>query len=165
MRSCNHCCREKGISVTYFKCVCVCVCVCVCICSLSYPACSAHAQYCRLWPAQHYSIFPHYFINGTIFEKKKLLNTKCVFWFPMQFVSEISHSKKKWVIVGGLHVQYRHSCPPLMKLEFSGQFFESYSNIKFHENLFSGSRVVPCGRTDGRTDMKLIVGFRNFASV
>jgi len=39
-----------------------------------------------------------------------------------------------------------------MKLEFSGQFFfETYSNIKFRENPFSGSRVVPCGRTDGQT--------------
>jgi len=36
-----------------------------------------------------------------------------------------------------------------MKLEFSRQFFEKYSNIKFHENPSSGSRVVPCGRTDG----------------
>jgi hypothetical protein len=26
------------------------------------------------------------------------------------------------------------------------------SNIKFHENLSSGSRVVPCGQTDGSMD-------------
>ena len=39
-----------------------------------------------------------------------------------------------------------------MKLEFSRQIFEEYSDIKFHENPFSASRVVPCGRTDGRTD-------------
>jgi hypothetical protein len=38
-----------------------------------------------------------------------------------------------------------------MKLEFSGQIFEKYSNIKFHKNPSSGSRVVPCGRTDGLT--------------
>jgi hypothetical protein len=36
-----------------------------------------------------------------------------------------------------------------MKLEFSGQFFEKYVHINFHENPFSGSRVVPCGWTDG----------------
>jgi hypothetical protein len=35
-----------------------------------------------------------------------------------------------------------------MKLEFSRQIFEKYSNIKFHENQSSGSRVVPYGRTD-----------------
>ena len=34
-----------------------------------------------------------------------------------------------------------------MKLEFSRQSWEKYSNIKFHENLSSESRVVACGRT------------------
>ena len=55
-----------------------------------------------------------------------------------------------------------------MELKFSWQIFEKYSNIKFHENTFSGSRVVACGWTDGRTDRqtdmpKLLVDFRNFA--
>jgi len=31
-------------------------------------------------------------------------------------------------------------------------FFERYSNTKRHENPSSGSRVVPCGLTDGRMD-------------
>jgi len=35
-----------------------------------------------------------------------------------------------------------------MKLEFSKQIFETSTNIKFHENPSSGSRVVPCGRAD-----------------
>jgi len=44
-----------------------------------------------------------------------------------------------------------------MKLEFYRWFFEKYSGIKFHENMSGGSRVVPCGQTDGRKDtMKLI---------
>jgi hypothetical protein len=52
-----------------------------------------------------------------------------------------------------------------MKLEFSRQIFEKYSNIKFQENPCSGSRVVPCGRADGQTDMpKLLVAFRNLAN-
>jgi hypothetical protein len=38
-----------------------------------------------------------------------------------------------------------------MNLEFSRQILEKNSNIKFHENTFSGSRV-PCGGTDGWTD-------------
>jgi len=33
----------------------------------------------------------------------------------------------------------------LMKLGFSQQIFEKYSNIKFHENASSGSRVVRRG--------------------
>jgi len=39
--------------------------------------------------------------------------------------------------------------------------FEKYINVKFHENPSSGSRAVPCRRTD---TTKLIVAFRNFAN-
>ena len=42
-----------------------------------------------------------------------------------------------------------------MNLEFSGQFFEKYSNIKFQENTFVGIQVVPCGRTDGNADGRI----------
>jgi len=38
-----------------------------------------------------------------------------------------------------------------MKTEFPRKIFEKYSNIKFSENPSSGSRVVPCGLTDGQT--------------
>jgi hypothetical protein len=60
----------------------------VCVCSLRYPACNAHAPYCHLWPARLYNIFPHYLIKDTIFERKNLLDTKCVFWFSVQLLSE-----------------------------------------------------------------------------
>jgi len=36
----------------------------------------------------------------------------------------------------------------VMKLEYCRQIFEKLSNFKFYENPSSGSRVVPCGRTD-----------------
>jgi len=50
-----------------------------------------------------------------------------------------------------------------MKLEFSWYIFEKSSNIKFHENPFSGSRVVAWGQTASQTSMtKLAVAFRNF---
>jgi len=39
-----------------------------------------------------------------------------------------------------------------MNLEFSGQILEKYSNIKFHENSSSESRVVPGGEKGGRKD-------------
>ena len=39
-----------------------------------------------------------------------------------------------------------------MKVDFSWQNFEESSNIKFQQNLFSGSRVVPYGRKDGQMD-------------
>jgi len=49
----------------------------------------------------------------------------------------------------GLQMKY-----PLTLSEFSEILkfsFEKPSNIKFRENLSTGSRVVACGRTDGRT--------------
>jgi len=45
-----------------------------------------------------------------------------------------------------------------MKLEFSGQSFEKYSNIKFHEHVSSGSRGFPCGQPEVT---KLIVNLIN----
>jgi len=30
--------------------------------------------------------------------------------------------------------------------------FEKYSNTKFYENLYSGTRVVSCEQTDGMAD-------------
>ena len=51
-----------------------------------------------------------------------------------------------------------------MELEYFGQIFKEHPYIKLHKNPFSGSRVVPCKQTDGRTDMtRVIVTFRNFA--
>jgi len=73
-----------------------------------------------------------------------------------------------------VRVQYaaRHQCckthkrplplPSLMKLQLSRQFFEKSSNTKFHENLSSGRRAVPCGQTDMTT---LIVTLRNIANL
>jgi len=39
-----------------------------------------------------------------------------------------------------------------MKLEFSQQIFEKYSNTNFHENPSSGNPVIPCGQTDGHDE-------------
>ena len=60
----------------------------------------------------------------------------------------------------GLHVKY-----PSFLLDFNETWIFStdlrkYSNTKFNENLYSGSRVVPCGRADGRTDMFAILRAR-----
>jgi len=52
----------------------------VCVCSLRYQACNVHAPYFHLWPARIYDIFPRYLINGTIFEKRYIIERKmCVF--------------------------------------------------------------------------------------
>jgi hypothetical protein len=53
-----------------------------------------------------------------------------------------------------------------MEFEFSRQIFQKKkSYIEFYKNPSSGIRVVPCGRTEGTTDItKLIVAFRNCAN-
>jgi len=96
------------------------------------------------------------------------------FDFFYKFFWHIFHSKKSRDVYDKKCLKFfmwstRYSCPILMKLEFSGQFFEKHSSITFRENPSGGSRGVPCGQTDGkkegRTDMtKLIVAFRNVAN-
>jgi hypothetical protein len=49
------------------------------------------------------------------------------------------------------------------KLEFSGQIFEEYSNMKFHSDMSTGSRAVTCGRTDRHILRNLYSLFSNFA--
>jgi hypothetical protein len=102
---------------------------------------------------------------------KRLLNIKCVFRFSLQLSSEtfvILSRIKRNIIANyvGLHVKYSLSCQILINLDFSRQIFKKYSNMNFHENPSSGSRVFPCGRTDrqaGRHMTKLLIAFRIFA--
>jgi len=111
-----------------------------------------HIAICGL--PRFYNIFPHYLINGTIFEKK-LLKTKCVFWISLQLLSVtflILRRNERDVITD----VYRSSCKvPVIVVRFQRNynfldrfFFEKYSNVKFHEIPPSGSPVVLCGRTD-----------------
>jgi len=73
----NHCCRDNKWHIFW-----------VCVCSLSYLAWknACAILYCHLWPGPLYHILPYYLIKIKIFEKK-LLNTKCVFWFSLQLLS------------------------------------------------------------------------------
>jgi hypothetical protein len=85
----------------------------VCVCSLRYPSRSAHAPYCHLWPAPLYNIFPHYLINGTIFEERKITEHKmCVFIFCTNYEKRFSFWEELgevWLkmYIGMLHVKYR----------------------------------------------------------
>jgi len=56
MRSYNHRYRGKAMNTAYSECV-------------SVALIMQHSPYCSLWPVRLYNIFPHYLINGTIFEK------------------------------------------------------------------------------------------------
>ena len=98
VRSCNHRYRWKAMSITYSQRVSVALVI-------------QHAPYCRLWPVRLYNIFPHYLIKGTVFEKKKFLDIKYMFWFPLQlFFSETFHILELSEIWSttfiGVHVKY-----------------------------------------------------------
>ena len=67
-----------------------------------------------------------------------------------------------WVIISD---RYSFVLKGLMKPEFSGRTFENYSNYKINANLLCGSRVVPCGQTDGWIDITMLIGtFGNFVN-
>jgi hypothetical protein len=79
VRSRNHYCRERVVSIAYF-CVCMRACtragVCLNACSLNNPARNAPPYYHLRFLWLHY-IFWHYLINGTIFVKKFFEHKMC----------------------------------------------------------------------------------------
>jgi hypothetical protein len=96
-RSRNHWCSGKAISITDFS-VCVCVdalarvCACARLALLIKYDTRRRDIVCGLW---HHRILRHYVTNGTIFEKKKVIEHKtCVLVWCTIFVWNISHVKK-----------------------------------------------------------------------
>jgi hypothetical protein len=57
----------------------------VCVRILRYPACNVHEPHHHLWPVRLYYIFPHYHINGMIFEKV-IDHKMCVLIFSTAFI-------------------------------------------------------------------------------
>jgi hypothetical protein len=92
---------------------------CVCIGSLRYPACNVHTPY-HLWPTPLYNIFPHYLINGTIFEKS-FLNVKCVLRVSLHLLSEILFTLRR-TERAVIEKVYCYTRPILRKLNFLGRF-------------------------------------------
>ena len=107
-----------------------------------YTSCTVHFMYSTLH-VQHTSCTVH-FMYSTL----HVLYTSCTVHF----------------MYNTLHVQYTsctvhfmystlYSCQILTNLSFYfNKFSKKFSNIIFHERPSSGSRVVTCGLTDGRTD-------------
>jgi len=116
VRSCNHCCSGKAVSITQRECVCV----CVCVYSLRYPASNAHVPYYHLWPAPLYNIFPHYLIYCTIFGKKSYQHKMRVLIFSTVSSETLlilrRHERDVIKMYIGLHVKHRYSSQILIKL-------------------------------------------------
>jgi hypothetical protein len=69
-----------------------------------------------------------------------------------------------------LHVKYLLFFSDFTDILIFRQMLAKHTNIRFNEVPSIGSRVVPFGQNDVRTDVqtemtKLIVSFRNFANV
>jgi len=126
----------------------------MCICSLRYPARNAHAPYCQLWPASLCNIFPHYVINGMIFEKSYW--TQNVFWFSLQLLSEtfvIVRWNERYMIKKYICLHVLHS---LFLSDFNKNWIFSTDFPKILKYRMSW-KFVQCEpscsmRTDGQTE-------------
>jgi hypothetical protein len=113
------------------------------------------------WAVRLYHVSPRYLTNCTIFGKK--VNwTRNVFSFSLQILSPtfliLRRIQRNIVInVKCLRIKY-----PILLSDLNGiwisstDFRKKNSNIKYHQNLSSRSRVVPCGRTNRVTDKEKI---------
>jgi hypothetical protein len=83
----------------------------------------------------------------------------CVLIFSTIFVRSISHYDKHSATYYHKRTQVfmystPSSCQIPTKLKFSPHIFKKHSNIRFHETMTSGSRVVLCWRTDRHDEAK-----------
>jgi len=67
--------------------------------------------YCHMRAVYLYHIFPHYFVNVTIFEKKKVIEHKMCFHFIYRFCLkhfslQVEFNEILWFIYRGFHVKY-----------------------------------------------------------
>jgi hypothetical protein len=119
--------------------------------------------YCRLWPVRLYHIFQHYLINDSIFGKV-LLNTTCALIFSTTLSENFLILKgiQRYTTINvhrsSCNVHSRYSYHISMKLEFSQQIFEKFSNIKFYKKSVQWGTK---GQRDGPTDRH---DTRNFAN-
>jgi hypothetical protein len=120
-----------------------------------------------------YSIFPHYLINGTVFEKELTKYKMCVLIFSTIFIWNFPISRKNWATYEKMCIVLRVKYLLLMS-DFNENWIFS-TNIRkifrYHCSWKSTQWEPSCSmRTDGQTEgqmerqiwKRLILAFRNF---
>jgi hypothetical protein len=115
------------------------------------------------------TIFFHIISKTAPFSKKNFIEYKmCILTYSTTFVRNICHSTKNWLWYDKKKCIFVFMWSTRLFLSYLSETWifpvqlQKYSNIKFHENPSSGSRVVPCVQTD-RHD-KANSRFPSFAS-
>jgi len=163
-RSCIHCCRATITSITYSESVYVALCI-------QHVKCTRRIILSCVVCLVLHIFFPHYLKTGTTFGEKKVSNIKCVFrLFSATFIRNILILRRIWrdKIINIKYIRLHANNPSLLSdLDETwncSTIFEKFLDIEFQEIPSNGSRAVPRGRTDRRTDMtKLVVAIRNLA--
>jgi hypothetical protein len=129
----------------------------VCVRKRNYPARKVRARYSSVICGLSGSRIIFFTLSHKRHNFRKICNIICEFWFSLRLLSEAlpilrrtARDMIKRVLVFMWSIRY--SCQILLKLKFPWQIFEKWSNIKFHTNLSSESRVVTWVRTDRRID-------------
>jgi hypothetical protein len=111
------------------------------------------------------TVFFHIIPWTARFSETAIEHKMCVLTLSTPFVWNIFHSRKKCARYDHKRIIVKY---PSISSNFNKMWIFytdfrkiSYSNIKFHKNPSSGSRVVPCALTYGRTDT---VAFRNLCN-
>jgi hypothetical protein len=123
--------------------------------SLIFPACNGHVPYYVICGLSGSTTFFQCLINSRICGRKSywsynvcvdcLLNFAETFLILRRTVRDIAIK---------VHTSAYKVPIALVKFEWNFNFLDKFSKVlklKFHENLSSGSRFVPCGRTDRQT--------------
>jgi len=108
--------------------------------------------------------------SGIFFLEKRLLTTKCVFWFPLQLLSEtfIILRRNEGDMIR--NVYWYSYTDPLFLSDFNETWifsidFRQILKYQISWKSFQWKQNFPCRPSNRRTDMTtLIVAFRNFAT-
>jgi hypothetical protein len=99
---------------------------------LSRMQCACAVLYCYLWPVWFHPNVPHYLTNSIIFGKK-LLDTKWVFWFSLQILSETLPILRR-IQRQTIHAQTSSCKAPFILVRFS-------SNLNFLDGVLKNPQI------------------------